>query len=220
MKAFVQRMSSPREKSRTAPAPAAETVAVDAVSPSSPPAHVAAAAVPTAVATPMATLLSSHLLRDGELILMVLKPSLWFLIFSSATFSAFVLAGALLAAMLDHRMHDKIYLQLAAMLVTVRLVLAILQWVGRLYVLTDMRVIRISGFINVTVFDCPLRKIARTRLISTMREKCVMVGSIEIIPLDSQMPAGIWQTISRPASVYETLVAAINNSRQPGCGGE
>jgi len=43
-------------------------------------------------------------------------------------------------------------------LVAARLMWAIQQWTARLYVLTDMRILRIAGVFNVSIFDCPLRK--------------------------------------------------------------
>ena len=39
-------------------------------------------------ATSLATLLTRHILRDGELVLLLLKPSLWFILLSSLRFVA------------------------------------------------------------------------------------------------------------------------------------
>src|SRR5262245_59643375 len=50
-----------------------------------------AAAVGERVKASMATLLSAHLLRDGEIVLLILKPSLWFILLSSLRFIAVVL---------------------------------------------------------------------------------------------------------------------------------
>src|SRR5438128_1209487 len=62
----------------------------------------AAAAVSPAVAargSSLATLLAGHVLRDGEVVLLLLKPSLWFVVFQSILVVAGV-AAALLAARL------------------------------------------------------------------------------------------------------------------------
>jgi hypothetical protein len=171
-------------------------------------------------ATSLATLLSSHILRDGELVLMVLKPSYWFLIFSSATFSGITVAAAILLALLDRYHSTHFYIQAAAFVIACRLMWAVLQWMGRLYILTDMRVMRISGVFFVDLFDCPLRKVVRTRIVSPMRERIVFVGSIEIIPKDETMATAIWETVAKPALVHEQLVSAINRARQSGMGGE
>ena len=100
--------------------------------------------------------------------------------------------------------------------VTGRVMWAALQWMGRLYILTDLRIIRLSGVFSVDLFDCPLRKVARTRLTTTMRERLFGLGSIEISPSDSDCPAGQWQTISSPREVHEQIVATINRAKQSG----
>jgi len=179
----------------------------------------AAAARPAAV-TSMAALLASHILREGEVVLMVLKPSYWFIPFSSASFAAATAIAALAMAVLDHRMHDHFYLELSLFLIAGRLMWAALQWIGLLYVLTDMRVLRVVGVFNVDIFDCPLRKVVRTRLVSTIREKLAGVGSIEIIPNDEDMPSAIWQTIRKPVEIHERLMAAISRAKQSGTGCE
>src|SRR5438105_587343 len=59
------------------------------------------AAAPAAEVAPgltsLARLLTSHILRDGELVLLILRPSLWFIAIQSALFIGVV---ALLAALL------------------------------------------------------------------------------------------------------------------------
>ena len=174
------------------------------------------ASVAAARATSLGTLLGSHVLRDGELVLLILKPSLWFIIFNSIAFSTAVAIVAVVLAIVDHRMHDHFYFEAAVFFIVGRLMWAVLQWMGRLYILTDLRVLRITGVFGVEVFDCPLRKVVRARLVSTSREKLVGVGSIEIIPSDEAMPAGIWQTVAKPAEVHERLQSAINRAKQSG----
>ena len=76
----------------------------------------------------------------------------------------------------------KTNLPAAIFLLAGRIMWAVLQWMGRLYVLTDMRIVRLSGVFNVEIFDCALRKVATTRLTRTFREKLWRLGSIEIQP--------------------------------------
>jgi hypothetical protein len=180
----------------------------------------AAAGAPAARASSLGTLLGSHVLRDGELVLMILKPSFWFIIFNSFAFAVIVAFIAVVLAVIDHRMHDHFYFEATLFFITGRLMFAVLQWMGRLYILTDLRVLRITGVFGVEIFDCPLRKVVRIRMVSASREKLVGVGSIEIIPSDEILPTAVWQTIARPREIYQRLQAAINRSRQsgPGCG--
>ena len=179
-----------------------------------------AATVEAPTATSLATLLSRHILRDGEIVILLLKPSPLFILLTSLRFCAIV--ALLETAIFLFDVNDRLNLNTLAtieagvFLATGRLMWAVLQWTARLYVLTDLRVLRISGVFNVQIFDCPLRKVARTRLLQSTRDRLLGVGSIEIIPLDDTAPEGLWQTIARPRSVHEKLVATINKAKQGG----
>src|SRR5690242_13114767 len=109
----------------------------------------AAGAAETSVVTSLATLLTRHLLRDGELVILILKPSIWFIPLSSLKFIALVLVGMLALRLFgDHVPHPVVYFEAGVFLIAGRLMVAILQWTGRLYVLTDLRIARISGVFN------------------------------------------------------------------------
>lgn len=177
------------------------------------------AAAPTA--TSLATLLSRHILRDGEVVILLLKPSPLFILLTSLRFIAIV--ALLVTSIFLFDLNDRFHLNTLAVieagifLAAGRLMIAVLQWMARLYVLTDLRVLRISGVFNVQIFDCPLRKVARTRVHQSTRDRLLGVGSIEIIPLADHAPEGVWQTISKPRLVHEQLVATINKAKQGGC---
>jgi hypothetical protein len=72
------------------------------------------------------------------------------------------------------------------------------------------------GVFNIELFDCPLRKVARTRMVRGITEQIVAVGSIEIIPQDESAPFGIWQTVGRPQQVHEQILATISRAKQGG----
>jgi hypothetical protein len=174
------------------------------------------ASIAPTYATSLGTLLGSHVLRDGELVLLILKPSLWFIAFNSMVFALVTAFTAAILDLIDHRMHDHFYLEAALFCIAGRLMWAVLEWMGRLYILTDQRVLRITGIFSVDIFDCPLRKVVRARMVSSSREKIVGVGSIEIIPADEAVPSAIWQTISTPKEILERLRAAISRAKQSG----
>jgi len=177
-----------------------------------------APAVARPAATSVATLLTRHILRDGETVLLLLKPSLWFILFGSLRFIAVALI-----LVISFELWLPRYLHLAVeagvLLITARVAWAILHWMGRLYLLTDLRILRLSGVFTTEIFDCPLRKVARTRLVPTFRERLLGLGSIEIIPSDDQRPCSTWQTIARPAHVHEQIQRAIARAKQGGCNG-
>jgi hypothetical protein len=166
----------------------------------------------------LAMLLSNQLLQSGELVLLIVKPSLWFIFLSSLRFIAVVLILMIASTVLDPHLpgHNRTYIETGAFVLAGRLMWAALQWMGRLYVLTNMRIVRLAGVLNVEVFDCPLRKIARTHVARTIGERILNLGSIEIIPSDVSISPAIWQTVAHPVQVHEQIVAAISKCRHNG----
>jgi hypothetical protein len=181
----------------------------------------AAAADVAPARTSLAALLTGHILRDGEVVLLILKPSLWYIVFSSLRFLAVGLIAVIAAKLWLHNAHAVTSIvYLATFLVAGRVMWAVLQWMGRLYVLTDLRVVRLSGVFNVEIYDCALRKVGQTRLTQTFREKLWRLGSIEIVPVDDSCPPSVWQTVRRPAEVHAKIQATIERAKQGGfpCG--
>jgi hypothetical protein len=172
-------------------------------------------AAPAVTAAPLAALLTRHIIQDGEIILLILKPSIWFIILSMLRFAAFIAIIMLAAIVFDDRFPGpaRTYVEIGTFLIVARLMWAILQWMSRLYILTDMRIIRLSGVFTLNVFDCPLRKIARTRILYTMSDRILRLGSIEIIPSDENYLIGLWQTIRHPLAINDQIVAAINRAK-------
>jgi len=174
---------------------------------------------PTAAVTPLGAMLVRHILRDGEIVLLALKPSLWFILLSSLRFIAIASILALGAIAWEGR-HNRewFYIEAAIFLLAGRLMFAMLQWMGRLYILTDMRVIRLSGVFKLNIFDCALRKVARTQVTASLKESLCATGSIEIVAADESCPSASWQTVSRPREVNELIVSTINRAKQHGYG--
>ena len=174
-----------------------------------------AAAVPPAAVSGLAALFATHVLRDGEIVLLIIKPSLWFIPFQSMLFSGVVGLFALGAGLVNgHMERIHYYLEIAFILIAVRLMIAVLQWQARLYILTNMRFLRLGGVFATAVYDCPLRKIGMVRLVAGSRERFLRLGSIEVVPTDQTRPLGIWNTVSKPRQVHDKVVAAINKAKQ------
>ena len=176
-------------------------------------------AVPVAdFISPLGQLLAGHVLRDGELVLLILRPSRWFILLSSLTFLAVTAIFMTLAIIYDdHLGHlSRQYVQVGMFLMMGRLMWATLQWMSRLYLLTDLRLVTIDGVFTLEVFDCPLRKVARTLLEQTFKERVCRVGSIVIVPQDEHMPFGAWRMVANPRRVHDTIKATIARAKQ-GC---
>lgn len=179
----------------------------------------AAAPAEEAPANSLVVLLTRHILHDGELVILILKPSLWYILLQSLRFIAGTLIIMIAAKVYqdDLPMHAPVRVAAIGVVVILgRLMWSSLHWMGRFYVLTDLRIVRLQGVFAIDIFDCPLRKIARLRRVTTTRERLLGLGSIEIIPFDDQLPIGLWQTIARPRVIYQEIVKAINRAKQGG----
>jgi hypothetical protein len=180
----------------------------------------AAAEGDAVLANPMGAVLARHVLRDGEIVILTLKPSVLFIPFSCLKFCAAVLilmiASQLFNESLPH--HGRTYLEVGIFVLAVRLVWAFMQWTSKLYILTDLRVITITGVFTTDIFACPLRKVARTRLVYTLKERVLGLGSIEIVPSDEQYPFSLWQTVARARQVQRQVNAAVTRAKQGGAG--
>ncbi len=179
-----------------------------------------AATADAAVSTPVAALMAGHVLRDGELVILILRPSRWFILLSSLKFLAVVSIVTILSVVFDDvlHVHPRRAIEMGVWLAVGRLMWAVLQWMGRLYMLTDLRILRLSGVFNVSVFDCALRKVARTMLESTFKEKLFRVGSVDVNPQDEEQPIFQWHMVARPAHVHKQILAAIQRAKQGGLG--
>jgi len=179
-----------------------------------------AAAAPARAHAPLEAVLSGQVLRHGEIVQLVLRPSRWFIVLSSLRSLALIVILTVLAVIFDDAIRDPRHwsVEIGAFLAAARLGWAILVWMGRLYVLTDMRVLALSGVLNTEVFECPLRRVARTLVERPLKERLCRTGSILIIPQDENCPIGVWQTINNPAQVHQRLLAAVARAKGAGNG--
>ena len=176
----------------------------------------AATVAPARASSSLAALLTGHILQDGEIILLVIKPSLWFIILSTLRWAAVIAIGLVASKIYDDSLpgRHRFYLELGLFVLAGRIMFAVLQWMSRLYVLTDLRIVRLAGIFSPELFDCPLRKVAGTRVNFTTRERLLGLGSIDIVSSDPDCGWAQWQTIARPRVVHEQIIAAIQRAKQ------
>ena len=101
------------------------------------------------------------------MVLLLTKPSLWFIVFTSFRFILTTfLAGLVAVRVLPLVPAVAISAQTVALVTVViclgRLVWALLVWTSHVYMLTNQRVVTIKGVVNVNMFQANLQKIQRT----------------------------------------------------------
>lgn len=174
-----------------------------------------AAVSPVHALSPFSALISRYMFHEGEIIELVARPSAWWLLFSSWR-TLLLCAAVILAGLTFAPGRSSLYIELGVMGGLARLMWATVKWMSRIHVLTNMRVMTVSGVFNVVVVECPLRRLSLARVVSPFHERMLLLGSLELLPADETFPTMHWQTIRRAAEVYRKVQAAIARSRQNG----
>jgi len=182
--------------------------------------HLSTAGQPNAVkAASHAELVPERLLDGGEIVILAIKPSLWFILFASARWVAFLVLIAVLAPRLEPVLpwgSPVMVTKAAVALAAARLGFATLEWVARLYVLTNRRVMRVRGIFNVDLFECSLLRIENTHLTFAWYERIFGLGSIWFATAGTAGCQPGWVTVARPLEVHEQIRAAIARARGQG----
>lgn len=168
-----------------------------------------------------AALLPEQLLQGGEVIILLIKPSPWYIVLESLRFLA-VTAVLLVAALAltsagwlgEQLSISKLDLVLLAIAITgARLVWQFLEWLSRVYVLTDQRVIRIMGFFRVQVFETQLKKIQHTVTLFSIRERLFALGTIGFATAGTDAVEATWRMVAKPLEVHRVVIETLNRYR-------
>lgn len=173
-------------------------------------------------ALPVVDLVPAHLLDGDEIVILAVKPSLWFIVFTSARWLLGLLALILLAGWLGQGLpflNRPLIIQGAVALGAARVGLAMLQWMSRLYVLTNRRVMRIRGILNVDLFECPLTKIQNTYVTLAWYERLTRLGTIAFATAGTAGLEACWIHVNNPLELHERVRSAIHRAQGPNANG-
>ncbi len=172
---------------------------------------------PRAVGLTTEGVVPQSLLDGGEIVHFAIKPAPWFILLVSLRW---ILAAAMIACLAWMDVVAPYYrvfaLQAAVLIAVARLGWAALEWVSRLYVLTNRRVMSIRGVTKVEVFECTLDRIQNTYMVLSPPERLARVGTVAFQTAAASSGAGgtgTWRMIAKPLEVHEQLLAAIHRAR-------
>lgn len=164
-------------------------------------------------------MLPAELLQPGEIIILLIKPSPLYILLVPLRFIAIVLLCTVLAAQLQSRgfslgfdQHELIIITLG--IIGVRLFWQMLDWLSQVYVLTDQRIIRVMGVLNVQVFECPLAKIQQTDLILPLIQRLFWLGSIGFATAGTATHEAYWLMVAKPLEVHRKIVETLRRYRR------
>ncbi len=164
-----------------------------------------------------AALLPAQLLQGGEIIILLIKPSPWYIVLEPLRFLVATLLAWLILLILVHRALVPItavdVTLLAIGVAAVRLVWQFMEWLSRVYVLTDQRVIVVWGVLRVQVFESQLKKIQHTITLFTIRERLFGLGTIGFTTAGTGAVEAAWRMVANPLDVHQQVVRALNRYR-------
>jgi hypothetical protein len=163
-------------------------------------------------------LVPQHLLSGDEIVIFAIKPSLWFIVFTSARWLAAMILLILFAGWVERfipHVDTKLIIQAALALGAARIGFALLQWVARLYVLTNRRIMRFTGILNVDIFECSLTKIQNTILTLAWYERLTRLGSISFATAGTGGVEASWTHVNNPLEIHERVRSAIHRAQRP-----
>jgi len=158
---------------------------------------------------------SLSILDDNEIIEHSFRPSPWYVAALSVRFVAMMLLISGIAMLLSDEFEGPATLVAAGAIVAalVRLGLASLQWVSRLYVLTNRRAIRFSGVFNVRISECALACITRIELERSAMQSVLRLGTIRMTAEGRTPGALAWTYLPRPDDIHAVLTRAVHKAR-------
>jgi hypothetical protein len=171
----------------------------------------------TAPAAAAGAIVPEKLLDEGEVVILAIKPSVWYVLLNSfpavAAASAIALAGYAAGSVFDIDLAPKVVLLLCAAMALAKVLVSCVQWAGRLYVLTNVRIMRVRGVLRLDVFQCPLKGIKELNLSASVPERMLSVGSLWFHVEGSQAEETAWLHIAQPHEVHEIVSDAIKRAR-------
>ncbi len=154
-------------------------------------------------------------LHGGEVVLLAVKPSMWRPVFDAAPWAASCCAMAVAITWLNRPMWGlslSVSVQLLMMVVLARLGIAVVRWVPTWHVLTNRRVIDITGVRAPRVFASSLVEIRNTYLSETSSERLAGLGTITFATERADELPRVWQSIAMPQVVHEKIRKAIRDA--------
>jgi hypothetical protein len=179
---------------------------------------------PAEQASPLAEVtdaLPQQLLSDGEEILLATRPSVWSIVLTSWPW--IVLGGGSVALLLlvTHMAGlegEGRHRPLAALLliaVLARLVVASVGWAGKLYLVTNLRLLTVRGLARPEVDGVPLVHLRDVSLCISPGERVLGLGSllIEAVSNDQPLREAVWQHLSNPGRIQSLIEDAASRAQ-------
>jgi hypothetical protein len=160
-----------------------------------------------------AVALTRDLLDQDEVIILLLRPSLWYVFLSSlgslALIAVLTFALAYMSRVAWLNLNDVQVFAFGMGLCALRLGWQMLEWLSRVYLLTDRRILSRGGVLRMSVFQAPLKNIQHTAVFASMRECVFGLGTIAFATAGSDTFDTLWVMVRQPHHLHKTVMEAV-----------
>jgi hypothetical protein len=155
-------------------------------------------------------IIAPTLLMPAEVVIFELKPSLWYVVFVSVPIAA-IGAAILFFSWTIHELPESLRHGGAVIgmgIVGLRVAVALLEWLGRTYVLTDRRVLKQYGVVDVEVRSLGLEDVSNSFVAQAAAQRLLGIGTIFF---QSSAAHGdlAWEHVRRPDKIHARVVDQI-----------
>lgn len=156
----------------------------------------------------------AEVLEDGEIVLLTVKPSAWYVLLSSWPV---LLAVGLVAVgtQLADRWFSSPASTSAALLICsavacLRVFWGCIQWMGQLYVLTNVRALQVQGLTRPVTSFCLLRQVSDVTIEANAGERPLRLGSLRFEGEHVRMQ---WACLAQVEAIQKTVLEAVRRAR-------
>ena len=163
-------------------------------------------------------LLPGDVLGDEEIIVLLLKPSLWYVPLASLGGLLLIAFVTVLLAYLARlsasfplvSWSERDAFAFGAALLLMRLGWQALDWWNQVYVLTDRRIIACFGVVRRAVFQAPLTRIQHVAVVQSLRERLAGCGTLAFATAGSDRYDALWLFVRKPFFIYRRVNQTID----------
>jgi uncharacterized membrane protein YdbT with pleckstrin-like domain len=152
------------------------------------------------------------LLGDREQVLLMTRQH-WFMFFRSIVFELVILAVIVAVVSLVWGAAPLLPIFIGYVLVIIPIISLVkdyLDWKNRMFIITNRRVMQISGVFNKNVTDSSLEKVNDVKMSQSVWGRMFNFGDIEILTA-SELGANLFRVIGEPISFKTTMLNAKEN---------
>ena len=172
---------------------------------------------PASIQATPGSLAAEKIIQEGEIIILTVKPSGWFVLLVSwpvLVVAALVAAAAYIAG---ETFYADVPRQTAYLVCSVlgglRVILACFQWLARLYVLTNRRIVTFRGLMCGVTTELSLESLVQAAISATALERMLGLGSLYFQNREERTAAVGWIHLARAVDVQEIVNETIRRAK-------